>query len=130
MLFRSILEGNLQDNVLQHGNVNNVEEYLWQSDIYVHSAYYEPLGLVLLEAMAAGLPVVTLDGRGNRDLIVQGKNGYMVYEQNAEQFADRILEIWNDQQKYMEMSAFAQEFARQYDIKEYVDKLMDIYNIK
>lgn len=125
-----ILEGNLQDNVLQHGNVNNVEEYLWQSDIYVHSAYYEPLGLVLLEAMAAGLPVVTLDGRGNRDLIVQGKNGYMVYEQNAEQFADRILEIWNDQQKYMEMSAFAQEFARQYDIKEYVDKLMDIYNIK
>lgn len=122
-----ILEGNLQDNVLQHGNVNNVEEYLWQSDIYVHSAYYEPLGLVLLEAMAAGLPVVTLDGRGNRDLIEQGKNGYMVYEQNAEQFADRILEIWNDQQKYKEMSVFAQNFARQYDIKPYIDKLLDLY---
>ena len=77
--------------------------------------------------MAAGLPVVTLDGRGNRDLIVQGKNGYMVYEQDAEQFADRILEIWNDQQKYKEMSVFAQEFASQYDIKEYVDKLLILY---
>lgn len=125
---KNIKDMNLSDNVFQLGNVDNVENHLWKSDIYVHSANYEPFGLVLLEAMAAGLPVVTLDGRGNRDLIVQGKNGYMVYKQNAEQFADRILEIWNDKQKYCEMSAFAQEFAKQYDIKEYVDKLLSLYN--
>lgn len=124
---RLISAANLQDKVLQRGNVNNVEDYLWNSDIYVHSAYYEPLGLVLLEAMAAGLPVVSLDGRGNRDLIEQGKNGYMLYEQNAELFADRILEIWDDRQKYNGMSAFAQNYARQYDIKEYVGKLLDLY---
>ncbi|MBR6083474.1 MAG: glycosyltransferase family 4 protein [Salinivirgaceae bacterium] len=122
-----IKENHLEANVMQRGNVENVAEYLWQSDIYVHSAYYEPFGLVLAEAMAAGLPVVTLDGRGNRDLIVQGKNGYMVYEQDAEQFADRILEIWNNKQKYQEMSGFAQEFARQYDIKPYVDRLLELY---
>ena len=122
-----INDRNLSDNVFQLGNVDNVEEYLWKSGIYVHSAYYEPLGLVLLEAMAAGLPIVTLDGQGNRDLIVQGKNGYMVYEQDAKQFADHILEIWNDKQKYQEMSAFAQEFAKQYDIKPYVDKLLTLY---
>ena len=46
---------------------------------------------------------------------------------NAEQFVDRILEIWNDQQKYKEMSVFAQEFARQRDIKPYINKLLDIY---
>ena len=124
----SLVKNNrLEANVMQRGNVENVAEYLWQSDIYVHSAYYEPFGLVLVEAMAAGLPVVTLDGLGNRDLIVQGKNGYMVYKQNAEQFADRILEIWNDKQKYQEMSVFAQEFARQYDIKPYVDSLLELY---
>ena len=123
-----IKDRNLSDKFFQRGNVDNVEEYLWKSDIYVHSAYYEPLGLVLLEAMAAGLPVVILDGRGNRDLIVQGRNGYMLYEQNAEQFADRILEIWNDKKKYQEMSVFAQEFAKQYDIKPYVDKLLTLYN--
>jgi len=124
----SLIKNNcLEANVMQRGNVENVAEYLWQSDIYIHSAYYEPFGLVLVEAMAAGLPVVTLDGRGNRDLIVQGKNGYMVYEQNAEHFADRILEIWNDKQKYQEMSGFTQEFARQYDIKPYVDKLLELY---
>ena len=31
-----------------------------ESDIYIHSATYEPLGLVILEAMAAGLPVISL----------------------------------------------------------------------
>lgn len=126
---RLISEANLQDKILQMGKVNNVEEYLWNSDIYVHSAYYEPLGLVLLEAMAAGLPVVTLDGRGNRDLIVQAQNGYMVYEQNAELFADRILEIWNDKQKYNDMSKFAQDYARKYDIKEYVVRLLELYKV-
>ena len=109
------------------GLVEDVEKMYQKSDIYVHSSLTESFGLTLVEAMAAGLPVVTLDGRGNRDLIVQGKNGYMVYEQDAERFADRILEIWNDKQKYCEMSAFAQEFAKQYDIKEYVDKLLGLY---
>lgn len=124
---RRIKENHLDAMVIQHGNVDMVETYLWQSDIYVHSAYYEPLGLVLLEAMAAGLPVVTLDGKGNRDLIKDGKNGYMLYEQNTEVFADRILEIWNDKQKYQQMSEFAQEYAKQYDIKTYVEKLLELY---
>lgn len=117
----------LQKNVSLCGNVDNVEDYLHESDVCVHSSLSEALGLTIIEAMAAGLPVVTLDGRGNRDLIVQDKNGYMVYEQNAELFADRILEIWNNKQKYKEMSVFAQEFARQYDIKPYVDKLLELY---
>ena len=103
--------------------------YLKLADLaIVPSMWDEAFGLTVLEAMAAGLPVVTLDGRGNRDLIVQGKNGYMVYEQDAKQFADRILEIWNDKQKYQEMSVFAQEFAKQYDIKPYVDNLLELYN--
>lgn len=109
------------------GLIEDVESIYTQNHIYVHSSLSEALGLTIIEAMAAGLPVVTLDGRGNRDLIVQGKNGYMIYEQNTEQFADRILEIWNDKQKYCQMSAFAQEFAWQYDIKPYVDRLLELY---
>lgn len=111
------------------GMVENVEVEYSKNHIYVHAANYEPFGLVLIEAMSAGLPVVTLDGKGNRDLIEEGKNGYMIYEQNAELFADKILEIWNDKQKYQAMSQYAQEYAKQYDIVPYVDKLLKIYNI-
>jgi glycosyltransferase involved in cell wall biosynthesis len=105
------------------GNVENVEEYLWQSDVYVHTATYEPLGLVLLEAMAAGLPVITLDGGGNRDLMINGKNGYLIEKQDTKEFADRILEVFQNK----EISDFNAQFAKQFDIESYCEKLVEIY---
>lgn len=126
-LQQRILENKLASYVCLSGCVDAVEEYLWQSDIYVHSATYEPLGLVLIEAMASGLPVITLDGKGNRDLIEEGRNGYMLNTQNAEEFADKIMELWNNQEQYLKMSENAQEFAKKYNIKEYVDNLLNLY---
>lgn len=130
---RNLLEDIVKDkklieHVFLRGNVDDVEKYLWNSDIYVHSAIYEPLGLVLMEAMAAGLPVITTDGKGNRDLIKQGENGYMVNDFDVDTFANKIIEVWSDKNKYHKMSAFAQRFAKDYDIKNYVDKLLKIYN--
>lgn len=118
---------NLSGHVFFHGNVNNVEEWLWSSDIYVHSATYEPFGLVLLEAMAAGLPVVTLDGRGNRDVVEQGRNGYLLLEQNPVVFAAIITKLWKDKEKYCEISRYAQSYAQNFDIKQYVTRLLEIY---
>ena len=120
----------LENRLFFHGNVNNVENYLWNSDLYVHVASYEPLGLVLIEAMAAGLPVITLDGKGNRDLIEDCKNGYMIYEEKPELFVEKILELWNDNDKYHKISEYAKEFAKQFDIKAYVEKLVDIYQMQ
>jgi glycosyltransferase involved in cell wall biosynthesis len=106
------------------GNVENVEEYLWQSAVYIHTATYEPLGLVLLEAMAAGLPVVTLDGGGNRDLVIDGKNGYLIEKQDPKKFADRILEVI--QRK--EIIDFNLEYAKKFDIESYCEKLLNLYD--
>jgi glycosyltransferase involved in cell wall biosynthesis len=120
-------QSQLKSDITFLGSINNVENYLWQSDIYLHSAKSEAFGLTLIEAMVSGLPVVTLDGTGNRDIIEQDKNGYMIYEQNAELFAQTIIDLWNDKQKYREMSEYAQEYAKQYDIKPYVEKLLVLY---
>jgi glycosyltransferase involved in cell wall biosynthesis len=116
-----------EDQIFFHGNVDNIPERLWDANMYVHSAYYEPYGLVLLEAMAAGLPVITLDGKGNRDLIEQGENGFLVAEQNANQFAELIITLWTDKQLYHKMASNAVDFARKYDISEYTDKLVNYY---
>ena len=51
----------------------------------------------------------------------------MIYEQDVNQFADRIADVWNDKSKYREMSIYAQNFAKEYDIKVYVDKLLNMY---
>jgi glycosyltransferase involved in cell wall biosynthesis len=105
------------------GNVENVEEYLWKSDVYVHTATYEPLGLVLLEAMAAGLPVVTLDGGGNRDLMENGKNGFIINEQNPKIFAEKILEVKDNE----EMKKYNIQFAQKFDIDNYTNNLLELY---
>lgn len=116
-----------KDRIFFHGNVDNIPESLWDADMYVHSAYYEPYGLVLLEAMAASLPVITLDGKGNRDLIEQGENGYILDEQDANQFAELIITLWTDKHLYKKIAINGVDFARKYDISEYTDKLVNYY---
>lgn len=128
ILVKEIVEKNsLQKHVLFKGQVDNIEEVLNDSTLYVHSAKSEALGLTMLEAMAAGLPVVCLDGGGNRDIIEQNKNGIMIYEQSAEAFANAILQIANDEDIYRKMSSYAVNFAREFDIKPYVDRLLNLY---
>jgi len=109
------------------GNVDNVEEYLRDANVYVHPATYEPFGLVIIEAMAAGLPAICLDGKGNRDLIENGKNGYMIMEENATAFAEKIIEVVENPEAYQALSDQAVEFAEQFDINVHASKLNDYY---
>lgn len=118
----------LGDRITLHGNVDHVEEWLWRSDLYLHTAWYEPFGLVLLEAMAAGLPCIVLDGKGDRDLIEQGRNGYLIEEQDPALFVARIEELATSPRAYEAMSAYAQEYARGFDMKQAVDRFVAFYH--
>ena len=117
----------LGDRITLHGNVDRVEEWLWRSHLYLHTAWYEPFGLVLLEAMAAGLPCVVLDGKGNRDLIAQGQTGYMINEQDPSEFAACIQALTTSPEGYGEMSASAREYARGFDIGRAADRFVAFY---
>lgn len=117
----------LEKHIRFLGNVSNVESLLWESHVYLHSATYEPFGLVILEAMAAGLPVVALDGRGNRELHHDGKNGYMVKEQDPVTFASRILACTSDGSAWQGLHENAIEFSKVYDVEAYVQRLASLY---
>lgn len=123
-----INEAGLATIIFCRGNVHNIEDYLHKSHIYVHSATYEPFGLVLLEAMASGLPVVSLDGKGNRDVVKNGVNGFMLEKPDVIIFAKKIIELATKLDLYKSMSENAVKFAADFDIKNYVDKLMQLYN--
>ena len=109
------------------GNVDDVPLYLRQADLFIHSATYEPFGLVLLEAMAAGLPVISLNGGGNRDILADGKNGFLIHDNDAGLFVDKILYLFSNPNQYRIMSEFAKSFAKQYDISTYIDQLIEFY---
>lgn len=118
----------LKKEVRFEGNVELVTPYLRLASIFVHSAFKEGFGLVLVEAMAAGLPVVCLNAGGNADLIKQGENGFIFNEHDVEQFSEKIIELWEDESLYNRIRENAQEFARAFDIKNYVNNLLSLYS--
>jgi glycosyltransferase involved in cell wall biosynthesis len=117
----------LQDAVTLHGNVEFPEEFLKKSSLYLHTATYEPFGLVLIEAMACGLPVVCTDGKGNRDLIHEGENGFMVWERDPKLLADKIELLLKNETLRKEMGEKARVFAQEFGMENYVKELLSIY---
>ena len=118
----------LSSSVASEGNVNQVAPYLWKNTLYVHSAKYEPFGLVLVEAMAAGLPVIALDAGGNRDIVKDGLNGYLLpQDTRPEEFAEKIIAVWEDKELLRSLQKGAIETAALYDIKPYCKKLVKLY---
>jgi glycosyltransferase involved in cell wall biosynthesis len=117
----------LNDQITLHGNVARVEDFLKNVSFYVHPAYYEPFGLVLLEAMAASKVCVSLNGKGNLDLHIEGQNGFLIDPANASAFAEKLIELALNPSLFKQVARFSHEFAKNYDIHKYTAKLLDIY---
>jgi len=122
-----IKNSNLEDYIFLRSIVTNVKNYLHNADIYLHAATYEPFGLVILEAMASGLPVICLNGKGNVGLNIEGKTGFMIDPANAEKFADKIIYLINNPEEYSKISEFCVNFSKDYDIENYCKKLVELY---
>ncbi len=114
-------------NVRFPGKKDDIVTFLKESSIYVHSALYEPFGLVIVEAMAAGLPVVSLDGKGNRDIISDNENGFLIEQGGIDTFVQRIKDLIKDKQLYNRIARNGQESAKKYNIRNYTDQLIQIY---
>ncbi len=125
-----IEELNLAEYVTLTGISDAVEALYQNADIFLHTAKYEPFGLVIVEAMAAGLPVICFNGGGNKELIENGKNGYLIQEFDSQTFADRIIELSQTPELYTYASNYAIESVKKYDIAPYVDELLKLYQIK
>lgn len=82
----------------------------------------EGFGLVIIEAMASGLPVIASNSGGITDIIQDGKNGMLVDEKNASQLSDRLNWILTHQNIYEKMRMGALETAQQYDYATIAEK--------
>lgn len=86
-----------------------IEKYL-ESSIYVMSSRYEGFPMVLLEAMACGLPCVSFDCPcGPRDMIKNGEDGYLIEYLNTQALADGICILIEDDNLRKEMGCRARE---------------------
>ncbi|MGH2536620.1 MAG: glycosyltransferase family 4 protein [Candidatus Promineifilaceae bacterium] len=77
-LQEQVLYLSIDSSVTFSGMVDDVDEYLRAADIFVLSSHYEGLSNSLLEAMAAGLPVISTRVSGSEDVIQHGRNGLLI----------------------------------------------------
>lgn len=104
-------------------------EYYKASDIFVLPTRYDIWGLVIGEAMAYGLPVVTTDMCvAGVSMIQNGINGYIVGTENAEELADKIDLLQNDRELCESMGKNNIELMQKYVIEEAAKK--DIVNFR
>ena len=101
----------LKNNVIFTGYIEDIDllKYYASSDIFVLpsinlNGHTETLGVVLLEAMACGTPVIGSNVGGIPDIIKDGYNGFLVSEKSPEDLADKIIELLSNKE-------LAEEFA-------------------
>lgn len=102
-------------NVLIHPAVPDIMERYMEASMLVMSSLYEPFGLVLVEAMSCGLPVVAFDcPYGPADIIIDGENGFLVENRNVDAFAERVCQLIESEQLRVKMGKAAIASAQRY----------------
>lgn len=99
--------------------------YYAAADIVVMPSHYESFGLVALEAMAMGTPVIASKVGGLAHLVQDGKTGYLVERGNSQEIAARMIEVLTDQKLRSDLSRQAALHAHKYDWVQVVERLLD-----
>lgn len=88
---QKIVEYHLEDTFILNNPTDHILEAYKQSSIYVMSSRYEGFPMVLLEALACGVPCVSFDcPHGPRNVITEGEDGFLVEYLNSNDLADKI----------------------------------------
>lgn len=116
-LQRQVRNLNLEQNCFLEHSVSNIAEKYKESSIFVLSSRYEGLPLVIVEAMACGLPVVAFACRcGPRDMISEGEDGFLVPDGDETELEEKIHELISDEALRKRMGVKAREKAEKYEI--------------
>lgn len=104
----------------------DIPRYLKAADLFVFASVTETQGLVTIEAMAAGLPVVAVDGPGTRDIVGHGKQGFLV-ENDPDALAKGLNKLLSDPQRIKRLSNHALKKAKTFDINQLGKQLIGVY---
>ena len=103
-----------------------IPRYLKAADAFAFASITETQGLVTIEAMAAGLPVVAVDGPGTRDIMEHGKQGFLV-ENDPDALAKGIKKLLADPQRIQRLRNNALKKARTFDVDQLGKQLLGVY---
>ena len=104
------------------GPRSDVEELLKVMDVFVSSSLWEGLPTVLLEAMAAGVPVVATDVSGSEELVKDGHTGLLVPPADVGSLSEAVWRLLRDPELAKRLVAAGQQWSRQFAIDSSVEQ--------
>lgn len=102
-----------------HGSLANVREVYLNSSVFTLPSRFEGFGLVIIEAMACGVPVVSFDcENGPRNIITNNQDGILVNPFDVDEYAESLLRLMRDDQLRTQMGNRAYESSKRYSIED------------
>ncbi|WP_424767273.1 glycosyltransferase family 4 protein [Paenibacillus sp. sgz302251] len=109
------------------GYRKDIDRLLPMCDVAVASSLREGLPVNIMEAMACGLPIVATRNRGHTELVVEGKNGYLLAPDQVTEFASMLLALSRNGELRHRMGAVSADIIKKYSLTQVVQELNDIY---
>jgi len=112
-------------NIIFTGFIKDDElpSYYNAASVFAFPSTYETQGIVALEAMAAGAPVVAAKARAIPEFVMEGETGYLFQPGNINEFAEKLLLAMGNEG----MREKCREHARRYSIEKMAERLVDFY---
>jgi alpha-maltose-1-phosphate synthase len=110
------------------GHQNDVPALLRSCDVLVLPSAQDGFGLVVLEALSSGLPVIVSDRVGAKDCVLDGKNGFVFAYEDQEDLEDRMKYFLDDHSRSGKFSKSAVERAREYTWEGYGKRFMELFS--
>ena len=125
-----IKNSGLEEKVKLVGKVSHDKMYLYfgAADLFVLNTGYEGLSHVILEAMQAGLPIITTNIGGNPELIEDGQNGILIDPGNKEQLKSAILRLSKDKALQEKFRQNSKEILKAFTWQNVIDETLEVLN--
>ncbi len=117
-------------SVFFHDPSVNIEECYKKSSIFVLSSRFEGFGMVIIEAMAHGLPVISFDcPHGPADIITDSKNGFLIPNGNIDKFAQQLQVLMSDKNLRSEVGLVGMESVKAYSATKVMQQWDNLFKI-
>lgn len=119
---------NVQDQVHFAGTHPDVRPFYQAADAYVHPTYYDACSLTVLEAMAAGLPVITTCYNGAGELVPDGAAGFVLDDPGDWATLAQCLLVLHDEGRLLAMAGAARRRAEQLTLERNFETILRLYD--
>lgn len=117
----------IEDNVLFLGYRKDINKIMQIADVFFHQSFHEGLTMGIMEAMHFGLPVVTSNVRGNKDLIDENKGGFVTNPKDITKHVECLEKLLGDEKLRKEQGEYNKNRVKDFYLDSVRDELKNIY---